>query len=283
MSLLFNKDPYNQNYQFARALIAFAQLINMIFTPYEYYFKNPYQIVNLQNILPNYFLILENNISFIISLILLIWVISGYLPQLSCFFHAYFSFCFFFGSTIVEGGDQISQIITILLIPICVFDKRLFLWKNNKKFNYKSSDFIKLFCNSTFIVIQIQIAVIYLFSGAVKINVDEWKDGSAMYYWFNNINFGANTFNKFLFKSIMDNHFISPFINWSILALEFILFACLFMTDSDRKKMYFPSVIFHLMIGLILGLWSFSLTMIALLTIYLSPNFVNNKKYNNYD
>ena len=50
-------------------------------------------------------------------------------------------------SFILEGGDQVAEIICLLLIPITLFDHRKFHWQNNVKVKYKES-----FIRDTFIL-----------------------------------------------------------------------------------------------------------------------------------
>lgn len=201
-------------------------------------------------------------------------MISGYFSQLSSVFHAYLSYSFFYDSKIIEGGDQIALIMTLLLIPICVADNRINVW-GSKKINYKLSGFFSYFAMSCFKVIQIQIAIVYLFAGVVKANVTEWTEGSAIYYWMNHT-MGTSDFLLKIFGFIFNNHTISPILTWSTLILEFILFGALFMNKTNKNLLFYIAVVFHISIGVFFGLWSFSLIMIAALMFLLLPNFLKN-------
>ena len=266
-SFLFDLSPYELNYQIPRALIALAQLMNLTFTQEAYLFGATGPATGLFS-LP---------FAQITATLVLLWVISGYLPQLSAPLHAYLSFSFFSSSIILEGSDQVAQIITLLLIPICLFDRRMNLWGLKKYFRYKIPEMANLFARSCLRVIQLQMAFIYLFAGAVKIGVPQWKDGSALYYWFNHT-MGAAPFVKDALGWALNSHFLSPVLNWGVLLLEFLLFGALFMVQSQKEKLLVPALLFHFLIGIVFGLWAFGLIMSAGLLLYLTPAFLYQKK-----
>src|SRR5690554_852365 len=265
--MFFYNNPYNINYQLPRAILAFGQLIIILFTTQDVYGESilgSYDFFNL--------LVENKGFGIYFYVFTLLFVISGFLPQLSSILHFYFSMCYMYSSSVIEGGDQIALILCVFFLPICIFDKRLNNWKRS---DFYRSFYIQYFVNSTFRVMQIQIAIVYLFAAAVKIKQNEWSSGSAIYYWFYNESFGANEYVKNILASLVNSHIISPFITWSVLVLEFILFLALFMSRSITNYLFYVAVFFHVMIGVVFGLWMFSIIMIACLCILLTPNFMN--------
>ena len=106
-------------------------------------------------------------VSKIIGIIVLLFVITGYFHKITSILHWYISFSLYSSLTIVDGGDQIASIITLLLIPIGLSDNRNNTWFRDEP---KLSNSTRLFfvSNSFLFIIQLQIAIIYLNSGVAK-------------------------------------------------------------------------------------------------------------------
>lgn len=267
---------YTNKYGLARSFIAFSLLIALVFTkPYVYFPADYFRVgPSIGTIVPNFFYIFgEENIVLSIgsACIILILVISGYLPQLTGILHAWIAYSFFTGALMVEGGDQIGQIVCILLIPVTLFDKRLNHWKKKEIFHYKRPEWLEYFCYTCMVVIQIQMAIVYFFAVAEKIHVPEWTDGSAFYYWFNHNPFGASEPLRSILSALVNNPYITPVITWGVMLLEACLFGALFMNRKHKQLMFKLAVGFHFMIIVIHGLWSFFFAMLGGLVIYLLP------------
>lgn len=266
IDFLFKYNPYKYNYQIARMLLATAQILTLIFSNYNL------SSIKEAHILGKLITISTYNLNHLkwIPIIILIWVVSGYFYKLSSVLHFIASFILFQLGIFVEGGEQICVIVSFLLMIICFGDRRKCLW--DKETKYTNSKILYFLSKSAFCVIKIQVAIIYLFAATIKIRSEYWVDGSAMYYWFNNAMFGANPFFRYILDPIFNNHILSPLITWSVLILEFLLFAALFMDKKQQRNMYIAGFTFHFGIILIMGLWSFGIIMIACLTLYLEPD-----------
>jgi|GEM_PF-7020792 len=64
-----------------------------------------------------------------ICVVLLCCVVSGYYPRVTCFFHWWTSASMVASFRLFDGGDFITQVMTLLLIPICLQDGRANHWK----------------------------------------------------------------------------------------------------------------------------------------------------------
>jgi len=281
------KNIFNNTYGLARTIIAIGNLATFALTDFNLYFLKDSFKSEPYGFLPNFFYLFGESgllYSQIISCIILVWVISGYLPQISGILHAWLVFSFSTFSILIEGGDQISQIILILLIPVTLFDKRINHWFKEDYFKYSRPKFLSQFSYSCLVMIQIQMSVLYFFSFVEKFKVSEWSDGSAFYYWYNNHPFGANDLIKEFLNPFINYRIFFIFITWGVLALEIILFTAIFMSKRNKLKLFFIGFTFHLMIWLIHGLGSFYLAMSGGLILYLLPveksiDFRNIKKY----
>ena len=127
---------------------------------------------------------------------------------------------------IIEGGDQIASILTLLLIPICLTDNRINHWYLPKK--TKSNSYLKLISYSSFFVISLQIAVIYFHAFTAKLFVPEWLNGTATYYWFTHQIFGVPEYLRVTIAHLLSIPFVGICITWGGIFIELILFAWLF-------------------------------------------------------
>lgn len=274
---LQEKYVFTNRYGLARSIIAFGNLISFAFTsPADFFPRIAFTAgMSKDRLIPNLFHLMgyENlELSFYISMFVMAWVISGYLPQITGILHAWVVYSFFTGALLVEGGDQIAQIITILLIPVTLLDKRINHWHTKEYLHYRRSGFVEYICYSFTVIIRIQMAIVYLIAGGGKMKSDDWMNGGAFYYWFDHVPFGASGIIKTIFYPLVSNQYIVPLITWGAIGLECILFAALFMEDERKKRLLFwLGVSFHLMIVLIHGLVSFYFSMLGGLILYLLP------------
>lgn len=114
-------------------------------------------------------------------------------------------------------------------------------------------------------------AVIYLNSAIGKIFVNEWRDGTAIYYWFKHSLFGYPSWLRPIIEPMILNGSAVFLISWGTILFELILFAGLFMDKRFKKWLLIAGVLFHFGTVLIHGLGSFFFTMSGALVLFLSP------------
>ncbi|WAC01792.1 hypothetical protein N7U66_18185 [Lacinutrix neustonica] len=117
-----------------------------------------------------------------IAIVILLIVASGWRPRFTGILHWWVTASFFHASSLLEGGDQIAMILTLLLIPVTLLDHRKWHWQACDKF----SEYKKFVGNLMFVLVAIQMSLLYLNAVTDKIYVsEEWKVGSAFYYYVN--------------------------------------------------------------------------------------------------
>lgn len=227
------------------------------------------EILNIFDLLaPNYVLAKW------VSIIILVIVISGYFPAVTSILHWWVTSSFIQSSIIVDGGDHISAILTLLLIPILVFDNRRNHWKQNLKTQNKFSltERVKgIHINISIVFVRLQVAIIYLNSASAKLFVDEWSNGTALYYWLNTPNLKFPDHLGFLFYPIITDEVWLPILTWGIILVEFFLFAGIFAKNYYRRILLLIGILFHFLIWILFGLFTFFLTMTAALILFLIP------------
>lgn len=206
-----------------------------------------------------------------ISGFILVWVIAGWWPRLSAVFHWWVSISFVLSATLIEGGDALAAILTFLLVPILWLDPRSSHWKNAKASGTLTNKVKSVFSKVFFQLIRVQMAVVYLHAAVGKMEVEEWINGTATYYWFIDESIGLASWLKPLVEPLLLNAFTVTSITWGAMILELALFGGLFMSRKHQKVLFYFGLAFHVAIALVHGLIGFGLIMIGGLMLYLLP------------
>ncbi|PWB25857.1 sporulation-delaying protein SdpB family protein, partial [Flavobacterium sp. HTF] len=268
------KEIYTSNtLTLARSLLALCFLTTLIFTPVYDLFPVQH-IVELKSDFNglsklNIYLWFDNiNIHYYISIVILILVISGVYPRLSCLLQTWVSYSIFYSMLVNDGGDQINVILNFLLLPVCLLDNRKNGWHIVSKRKVTSNQF--LLCNASFalVFIQIQMAVLYFNASVAKMFAPEWLNGTAVYYWFNDPTFGAPYWLKKSVGFLFENDYTITIITWYVMILEIALFVGLFLKQKYKYLLFVLAFIFHFLIFIVHGLPSFCLSMTGGLILF---------------
>ena len=261
----------------ARSLLAFGTLSSFLFNDANLLFnaagKKTDTNATTQELAYTLFNLLgENNLILakIICVLILLFIISGIYPKLTCIPHWYISWSYFNSTAIIDGGDQITTILTFLLIPICLTDTRKNHWLNLTALSEKSSiKYYNILNYAFYIVIRVQICLLYFEAAIGKFKVEEWNDGTAVYYWLNQTWFGAPNYIKPLVDIVTENSYGVAFLTWGTIIFELILFMGLFMSQSRGRILLFMGISFHFSFLILFGLFSFYFAMAGALVLYL--------------
>jgi len=263
-------------YGSGRTLLATGTLLTLIFNSNTTLFlivHSPARFdIPVHNIggLSFFYLLREHlNIAKAIAILILIVVASGWRPRLTGFFHWYIAFSFDIYTVVADGGDQITSVLTLLLMPICFTDKRIWHWNENSK--NEENPYSKLIAYFSYASIRLQVALLYLDSAVEKFKVNEWRDGTALWYWFDDPILGLNSFWKPIVYPLLKNPIIVNLLSWFPIAMELTLFLGLTMSKSRRYTLLTLGIGFHLSIMVLHGLVSFFFAMSSALILYLRP------------
>lgn len=273
-SVIFSKFYWTNTLGILRSVLALSTMLTLLTTDsnglFYYGINGEYGVNCHNNTFISLYCIVGPNlwISKIISICVLVIIIVGVYPKYTCIMHWWITYSFASSAYFVDGGDQIASIITLLLIPILLFDKR----KNHFQIqNFVVSDKAKIISFVCMTLLQIQIAIIYFHSGVAKLSVNEWVDGTAIYYWFTEPHFGMRSSLTFLFRPIWENPFLLTIVTWGVIFFEILLFSALFMRHNLKNNFLVLGILFHFLIFIIHGLFSFFLVMICCLFLFLYP------------
>lgn len=274
---LSKENPLTNVYILGRSLLALSTFLTLLF-------NNPYSIfkpiagvekvpVCVNEASTSFFCVLNNWIplqfSVLVALFVLFLVIIGFYPRYTCLLHYWIALSFSGSATILDGGDQVNTVLSFLLIPICLLDGRKWGYKIKKDSTENSTKNIFLWV--TFGVIVLQVAIIYLNASIEKLKVEEWRNGTAVYYFFSSSILGMPEYIKPLMMPILSNSYFVTIITYGTLVLEFILFCSIFLKTKVKLILFVFGIFFHFLIVLIHGLPTFFLSMAGALVFLLLP------------
>ncbi len=271
---LQQNNPWTNTYGIARSLLGLGTLLTLCFNDVDILFKSVAGImdcplcydpakISIFCLFKPYSL----NIAKLISVFILLLVISGWKPRLTGILHWWVTFSLFSTSNLLDGGDQVANVLTLLLVPLTLTDSRNYHW-DKIEYNKKQNPYLLILANITLIVIGMQVAMIYLHSAIGKMGVKEWLDGTALYYFFQDPLFA--TIPSFIL-SLFKFPFILTSISWLVMIFELSIFICLFIPRNKRILFLYLGILFHLLITIIFGLFSFLCSMAAALILLLGP------------
>ncbi|UOQ71516.1 sporulation-delaying protein SdpB family protein [Hymenobacter cellulosilyticus] len=211
-----------------------------------------------------------------VCIIVLLAVVSGFYPRVTGILHWLVSFSIFRSAQILEGGDQITVIMTLLLIPITLADSRTNHWQLlTAQVAQQANYFV---ANVSWAVIRLQMAVLYLQASVEKVyKLQEWKNGTAIYYFLNDPVFGYPDWLEQLMAPLLTNAYVVSGLSWGTILFEIILAGAIFMRPKLRAKLLLPAIGFHCFIAVAFGLVSFFFAMTGGLLLFLSTKKIEGK------
>jgi antimicrobial peptide system SdpB family protein len=206
-------------------------------------------------------------ISRIIAILILVTVIIGWRPRITCWLHAWVNVSFINAVVNIEGGDQILSNISLLLIPVCCWDRRRSHWS---RVSLEYSPPALLVSNFFYLLIRLQVCIIYFVSCTAKFAIPEWKDGTALYYWLNDPIFGSSLVMRMVgLNKLLTTGMGVGLLTWGSLLIEILLFFGIATNRRYRPFLLVLGVSFHFFIFIFQGLFTFFITMTGALWFYL--------------
>ena len=262
----------------ARTLLASSMLLTLILTPFEVLFaglatglaRGQCEGIRGASV---FCLTGPDNvwIAYAVSLIVLAAVASGVWPAITAIPFAYVAFSVVSAGTLIDGGDQVVQVLSLILAAYSLCDRRRTVWSSPRNARYRPITTTVATVVSQ--VIRIQVSLIYLVACVSKLATEAWPNGSAIYYWFRHPNFGSPEWLQPIAFPITTVPAFSAAASWGTLALEFTLGISLLLPRRFKLDVLLPlGVLFHIGILLAMGISSFSIAMIGALVILLVPN-----------
>jgi antimicrobial peptide system SdpB family protein len=209
----------------------------------------------------------------------LLVVAIGWRPRITGLFHWYIAASLFASALMADGGDQITVVLAFLLVPVTMTDPRRWHWEAPVRATPVAGSGLlstraasaQILALSCFMMIRLQMAGVYLQAATSKMRVPEWRDGTAVYYYFTHPSFGLADPVKSWAMPLLANGIVVTGLTWGAVLLEIFLFAGLIAERRYRRVLLRLGIAFHAMIALVHGLLSFTLAMWAGLMLFLHP------------
>ena len=208
------------------------------------------------------------------AVLILTLVIVGWRPRWTAVPHWWITWSLAGSSVLIDGGEQVATVLTFLMLPLALTDSRRWHWEPYSELGGEVSigwHARQIVGISSVWAIRLQVAAIYFEASAAKVAVQEWKNGTALYYWFNDPAFGMPDWLAPVVNPVLTHAFTVSMTTWSVIILEATLFLALAMDRRWRRLLLPVGLLFHLAIVFVHGLAIFFLSMAAALILYLWP------------
>lgn len=200
-------------------------------------------------------------------------VASGWRPRWTGALHWWISASFAISCVLIDGGDQVTAVLTALLVPVTLTDPRRWHWSATpaepRRLSGKTA---ALVASSALLVTRLQVAAIYLHAAVGKMAVTEWVDGTAIYYWFTHPVFGLPATLQPLAMPILSSALGVTLVTWGTIAFELLLAAALVADRRLWRPLLVAGLAFHAGIVVAHGLVTFYFAMAGALVLYLRPH-----------
>ncbi|MER5644900.1 sporulation-delaying protein SdpB family protein [Streptosporangium sp. NPDC002524] len=211
----------------------------------------------------------EAELARLAAIVGLLVVASGWRPRVTALPHWWITFGFQTATTVPDGGDQLASIVTLLLLPVALGDRRRWHWTPAPERTAETEFGSSLTAWSALLVIRLQVAGVYFQASVAKLGREEWADGTALYYWLTHPQFAAPSWSDAILHPILTTPLGVAAFTWVPLAIEFAIAMGLFLRRRTWPFLLTAGIALHLGIAVLMGLTSFALVMIACLVLHL--------------
>lgn len=207
-----------------------------------------------------------------VAIVGLALVMSGWRPRLTGVLHWWIAASLNLNATVVDGGEQVAAVLTLLLVPVTLTDPRRNHWHPCPSYEEQPRPYARLVALVALLLITVQVCFIYAHASIAKFGVAQWSNGTAMYYWLTSGNFSAPQWLRPLVVPLVSNGFVLTLLTWSVLLLEYMLGAAPMMPRGPRVVLFWSGVAMHVGILVVQGIASFAVTMLAALILAVWPH-----------
>lgn len=269
--------PWGPSYALGRTLLAAAALFTWLANPVAYLFRGPTggpstavcEGVGRYGLFCQPF---ELELARWVAIGGLVLVLSGWRPRWTGILHWWITVSLQCNATLVDGGESVASVLTLLLVPLTLTDGRKNHWHAPTAFGGAPRYRARLVALVASTLIVVQVCGIYAHAAIGKFSVDQWTNGTALYYWLSDGLFRAPDWVRPMVSLALEQGSVATLMTWSVLGLEFALGASLWMTPRARRTAFVLGCGLHLGIFFLQGIASFSMTMLGALVMGVWPH-----------
>ncbi|MGO2663707.1 sporulation-delaying protein SdpB family protein [Mycetocola reblochoni] len=268
---IVSTSPFTPVLGATRALIALATMLTLIFTPTNQLFFRSDAIpsgVNCGGTLGQFSLFCLGSdaglleLSRWVAVLVLVLVVIGIAPAITAVPHWYVTWSVMTSSTAVDGGEHLSASLTLILIPFVLVDRRRWHWSMDRGYAQRNV-WVKCVAYCAIGLFIAQVMGVYFQASIAKFGVLEWSDGTALWYWMQNPTFSPPDPFGSAIQAVLQFLPVTVAVTYGTLLLQLSLVPAAFYSRPVRQTILILAVLFHLAVAATMGLWSFSLIMIA--------------------
>jgi antimicrobial peptide system SdpB family protein len=186
-------------------------------------------------------------------------VVAGYRPRWTCIPHWYVAFSLTASISVPNGGEYAAQAATLLLVPICLGDRRTWQWSREEAMDpaWRGA------ARAAHLAVRLQLVVVYVWAVVAKLAAPAWRQGSALRGIFLDPIFGWPPAVQDFLSSLLASGPVIAAMTWSVLAVELAIALSMFGGPRFRRCGLVLAVGLHATIAVTLGLFSFGIIMIG--------------------
>jgi sporulation delaying protein B len=266
-------EPRNRPLAVGRSLLAIAELSVLLFTSDDVLFLNllgsssgmqcgGVRAISLWCVAgsENWALLASRTVAIAVLCI----VASGFRPRWTCIPHWYVTFSLTSSIVPSNGGDHAAQVVTMLLVPVCLGDERVWQWRHATQ---RMSPGWQGSALASQLAIRVQVFVIYAVAVGSKLADPAWRSGRALYIVTYDPVFGPPPSIRHFFDPVVDSFWVMAVATWMVIVVQALIALAAFLGQRARLCALIMGGCLHLAIIIWLGLPSFGLVMITVLLI----------------
>lgn len=202
---------------------------------------------------------------------MLVLVATGYRPRYLGPAHLWIVFSVTTSSRLPDGGDSIALIVLLIITPMCLADPRRWQWQSAPT---RMTRLGRTVSYLSFWALRLQIAYLYADSAIAKMGIEDWQNGSALYYTFRDRSFGAAGPLTPVWLWLSEQSLTTLALTWGTMVIELAIALLTLLGARWRLAAFWLCLALHALIFLGMGLFSFSLVMVGVAALIATPGAV---------
>jgi antimicrobial peptide system SdpB family protein len=190
-------------------------------------------------------------------------VLAGYRPRWTCVPHCYVAFSLHASLAFPNGGEYAAQIATLLLVPICLGDRRTWQWEAPGPVlpGWRGA------AQAAHLAIRCQLLIVYFWAATAKLEHPSWRHGTALRAIADDPLYGAAPWLRQLLRVPLASGPFVAALGWAVMATELAIAGSMLGRVRVRRYGLAAAVALHLGIAVSMGLPSFSVVMIGFVVL----------------
>jgi len=195
-----------------------------------------------------------------IAIAVCVLVLSGIYPRWTSVLHLWVAISMAVSLSLPDGGEAVAVFSCALLIGVLVPNGQMIAWRRPTSMAHPVATAVGYAAS---IALCLQMAGIYFESGLAKLAVEDWSNGSAMYYIVRDPMFGSVGAVGAVMDAITALPLGTAVLTWGTVVAECSIAVAFLLPHRFKRYGLAGVIVLHAGIAIIMGLWSFALVMIG--------------------